>query len=249
MVGRDDGAERRAAAGVGRGAGGERVAGLARAGAAFRKSDGAVVWQSPAGHPGYSSPVPFRAGPVEAVAFFSGHAVCGVEGASGRVLWQIPWKTLWDLNAADPIIRGNRMFVSSGNGVGGALFDLGTTPPRELWRNKNLKSTINSAVLWQGYLYGFNDTHLSCLSWETGEEQWSTRDLQKGSLLVAAGQLLLLGETGKLVLAEANPKAYTPRAQAQILEGRCWTTPVLVGGRLLARNAAGQVVCLKLSPP
>jgi len=222
---------------------------LGQAGAAFNESNGAVLWESSAGHPGYSSPVPFRAQAGDALAFFSGHAVVGVEKASGRQLWNIPWKTLWDLNAADPIIKEGKMFVSSGNGVGGALFDISINPPRELWRNKNIKSTINSAVLWRGYLYGFNDTHLSCISWETGEEQWSTRDAHKGSLIVAADKLILLSETGKLVVAEASPKGYQPLAQAQILDGRCWTTPVLSHGRLLARNASGQVVCLDFREP
>jgi outer membrane protein assembly factor BamB len=222
---------------------------LGQAGTAFNKRDGAVDWESPAGHPGYSSPVPFGTGPGEALAFFSGSAVMGVERTSGRQAWRIPWKTLWDLNAADPIIHEGRMFVSSGNGVGCALFDISADPPRELWRNRNLKSTINSAVLWQGHLYGFNDTDLSCLSWETGEEQWSTRDLRKGSLIVAADKLILLSETGKLVVAEASSKGYQPLTQAQILEGRCWTTPVLSHGRLLARNAVGQVVCLDFRGP
>jgi outer membrane protein assembly factor BamB len=219
---------------------------LGQAGTAFRKEDGAVVWQSAAGHPGYSSPVPWNSGDGEALVFFSGRALLGVQGVSGRLLWRIPWKTLWDLNAADPIIHQNRMFVSSGNGVGCAMFDLSVTPPRELWRNKNLKTTVNSAVLWLGCIYGFNDTDLSCLSWETGEALWSTRDVRKGSLIVAAGKLILLSETGRLVVAEPNPKGYQPLAQAQVLDGRCWTTPVLCRGRLLARDAAGQVVCLNL---
>jgi outer membrane protein assembly factor BamB len=221
---------------------------VGRAGLALDKRNGAVLWQSAAGHPGYSSPVPFRTAGVDAIAFFSGRAICGVEASSGRALWEIPWKTLWDLNAADPIILGSRLFVSSGNGVGCALFELSTDPPREVWRNKNLKTLMNSAVLWQGNLYGFNDTHLSCISWESGEEHWSTRDVRKGSLLVAGNKLILLGETGNLVVAEPTPARYQPLATAQILEGRCWTSPVLSGGRLLARNAAGHVVCLDLRP-
>jgi len=29
-----------------------------------------------------------------------------------------------------------------------------------------------------------------------------------------------------------------------VLQGKCWTTPVLAGGRIYCRNAAGDVVCL-----
>ena len=139
------------------------------------------------------------------------------------------------------------MFVSSGNGVGCALFDLATDPPRELWRNKNLKTLINSSVLSQGLLFGFNDTDLSCISWDTGEVKWTTRDVRKGSLILAGSKLLLLSETGKLVVAEPTERTYEPLAQAQVLQGRCWTTPVLSGRRIFARNAEGDVVCLDVS--
>ena len=217
---------------------------VGQAGLALNKDDGAVIWESPAGHPGYSSPVPFLTPTGPALAFFSGHQVFGVEARTGRQLWSVPWHTLWDLNAADPVIHEGKMFISSGNGVGCALFDLTVTPPRELWRNKNLKNTMNSSVLWQGLLFGFNDTHLSCVAWATGEEKWSTRELRKGSMVVADGKLLLLSETGKLVVAEPSGEAYQPLAEAQVLDGRCWTTPVLSGGRIYVRNAAGEVVCL-----
>lgn len=219
---------------------------LGRAGAAFDKKNGTPIWQSPMDHPGYSSPVPYQMGATQLLALFSGREIIGVTQADGHELWNIPWRTLWDLNAADPIVHEGRMFVSSGNGVGCALFDIRTNPPAQLWRNKNLMTTMNAAVLWEGHLYGFNDSRLTCLSWETGEALWTHLDLRKGSLIVAGGKLVLLSENGKLVIAEPNPKRFEPLAEAVILEGRCWTTPVLSHGRLFARNAAGHVVCLGL---
>lgn len=221
---------------------------LGQAGMALNQTNGETVWESAAGHPGYSSPVPFPTPTGPALAFFSGHAVNGVEALTGRPLWQIPWQTLWDLNAADPIISEGKIFISSGNGVGGALFNLTAAPPRELWRNKNLKNLMNSSVLWKGLLFGFNDTDLACVAWDTGEEKWRTRDLRKGSAILAGGKLLLLSETGKLVVAEPTAEAYQPLAEAKVLSGRCWTTPVLSNRRLYVRNAAGEVVCLNLNP-
>ena len=105
---------------------------------------------------------------------------------------------------------------------------------------------MSSSILWQGNVFGFNNTHLTCISWETGDLHWRTRDVRKGCLTLAAGKLVLLGETGKLVVAEATEQDYKPLAQAQILDGRCWTTPVLSGGCIYARNAAGQVISLDL---
>ncbi len=221
---------------------------LGPAGMALNKKDGTILWQSPAGHPGYSSPVPYRDGAMNALAFFSGRAVVGVAAVSGKRLWEIPWRTEWDLNAADPIIHEGKMFVSSGNGVGCALYDITADPPREVWRNKNLKTQMNSSVLWQGHLFGFNDTDLTCVEWATGEKKWSEPSVRRGSLIVADGKLLLLCERGLLIVAEATGKAYQPLSQTQALSGRCWTTPVLSHGLIYARNAAGDVVCLDARP-
>ena len=223
--------------------GGRLYMSLGQAGAAFDKRDGAVVWQSESGHPGYSSPVPFRAG-TAALAFFSGHAAIGVEADTGKRLWEVPWHTGWDMNAADPILHEDKLFVSSGNNSGCALYDVSVNPPRELWRNLNLKTPMNSAVLWQGYLYGFNDADLSCVSWATGELKWSERKIRRGSLLIADGQLLTLSENGLWTVAPATAEGFKPIAQAQVLKGRCWTSPALAWGRLYVRNAQGEAVCL-----
>jgi outer membrane protein assembly factor BamB len=217
---------------------------VGRSGVALNAKDGSVYWESVAGHPGYSSPVPFLDGRKSALAFFSGRAVIGTDAQTGRLLWEIPWKTEWDFNAADPVISDGKLFVSSGNNAGCALYDISVNPPRECWRNKALKTSMNSAVLWQGHVYGFNDTDLSCVAWATGEVKWAERSIRRGSLLLAEGRLLALSETGKWVVASASPEGFRPVLQAQVLTGRCWTSPALSNGLLFLRNAQGEVVCM-----
>ena len=65
-----------------------------------------------------------------------------------------------------------------------------------------------------------------------------------GSVTVADGKLIVLGEKGNLVVAQASPEGYKPIAQATVLTGKCWTVPVLANGRIYVRNAKGDVVCL-----
>lgn len=231
--------------------GGRLYMALGEAGAAFDAADGTPLWQSEDGHPGYSSPVPFAA-PQDAkgaLAFFSGRAVIGAEADTGRRLWEIPWRTEWDFNAADPVIRDGRLFVSSGNNTGCALYDIAGAPPREVWRNKHLKTPMSTAVLWEGYLYGFNDADLTCVSWATGEQAWADRSVRRGSLLIAEGRLLALSENGTLAVAPASPEGFTPTLRAPVLGGRCWTTPALADGRLFLRNAQGDVTCLNIRRP
>jgi hypothetical protein len=98
--------------------------------------------------------------------------------------------------------------VSSGNNTGCALYDLAENPPREVWRNKNLKTPMCGAVLWQGYLYGFNDSDSLCVEWETGALKWALRDVRRGTLLIAEGNLIALSENGALAVAPATPEGF-----------------------------------------
>jgi outer membrane protein assembly factor BamB len=48
------------------------------------------------------------------------------------------------------------------------------------------------------------------------------------------------------VVVEATPKAYTEVARAKVLDGKCWSTPVLSGGKIYARSTK-EGVCLDVS--
>ena len=180
--------------------------------------------------------------------------------ADGKELWRIPWKTSWDVNAATPIVKGNRLFISSGYGVGCALYDISQTPPKELWRNKNMKNQVNSSVLWEDNLYGFDGQagrgFLKCIDFQTGEDQWEKEGFGTGSVIVADGKLIIYGDKGQLAVAEATPSGYKEIASAQPVEvhkdlprntkGDTWALPVLANGKIYLRNL-DEMVCLDVS--
>lgn len=219
---------------------------IGTAGLALDKLTGKILWDNGPGYSGYSSPIRFEFAGAPCFAFVSGHEVVAANIADGQIRWKIPWKTTWDQNASDVIVADNRLFVSSGHGVGCGLFDLSTGSPVPLWRTKNMKTYLSNCILWQGSLYGFDDKELQCLDWQTGEVRWSSPRLGLGSLILAEGRLIVLQENGTLRVVEATPEAYKSLAHAKILTGRCWSTPSLANGRLYLRNAAGDVVCLDL---
>ena len=64
--------------------------------------------------------------------------------------------------------------------------------------------------------------------------------------MIVDGKLLLLSDKGQLVLAPATPNGFEELAKSRFLDGRCWTVPVLSGGRVYGRNADGKLVCAKL---
>ena len=216
-------------------------------GAAFDKKTGKVVWSSGTDVSGYSTPIPFDTGGERAVMMAIKQDVIALKATDGKELWRFPWKTQYDVNAADPILSGNKVFISSGYNHGGGVFDISAKPPKEIWNNKNMRNHMNSSVLWQGHLYGVDENQLRCLNFETGELKWTDKASGKGSLILADGKLIVLSEKGELIVADASPEAFKPVARAQIIGGKCWASPVLANGKIYARNSVGDVVCVDVS--
>jgi outer membrane protein assembly factor BamB len=119
-------------------------------GVALNKADGAVAWRNGRNASGYATAVPLNVGGLESVE------VVGLNPTTGKVLWKIPWKTSYDINAVDPIVSGNTVFISSGYNKGCALYRIEGRQVTRIWQNKNMRNQLNSSVLWEGYLYGFD---------------------------------------------------------------------------------------------
>ena len=186
------------------------------------------------------------------MAIFAAKAVVGRESKTGKELWVFPWKTSWDINAADPIIAGNEMFVSSGYRTGGALVRFNGSKHEVVWKGQQMHNQMNPSLLVSGHLYGISGQNghggeLRCVEWKTGTIRWQEPSIGLGSLMAADGKLIVLGEKGELVIAEARPAGFKSLARAQVLGGRCWTAPVLSNRRIYCRNARGDVVCLDVS--
>lgn len=221
-------------------------------GMAFNKDTGDVVWKS-GGAGGYSTPVLFDNEGTKAVLLFSAKTVVAVAVADGKKLWEHPWVTSYDVNAADPIVTGNQVFISSGYKRGCTLIEFKGNQAKALWENKNMRNHFANCVLVGDYIYGFDDNagggSLKCIELKTGETKWSQEGLTTGGLMVADGKLVALADKGKLVIAEASPAGFKQLASARILDNKkCWTMPVLANGRIYARNnSPGDLVALDVS--
>jgi len=219
--------------------------------AALDKTTGEVLWTSLRDLGGYSTPIPVEVDGMKQIVVLMGQAVVGVSPDDGTELWRHPWKTTMDANVATPIFHDGRLFISTGYGTGCGMFKLsadGGKPTAELlWANKNMKNYFSTSVLVDGYLYGFNNTRLVCMDFETGEAKWNKSGFNRGSVLCADGKLIIFGERGTLAIAEAIPAEYKELASAEILDGRTWVVPTLADGRLFVRGEK-ELVCLKLKP-
>jgi outer membrane protein assembly factor BamB len=222
------------------------------AGLGLDKKTGAVVWHSGKGAPGYSTPVPFNSGAKHLVVFTASQTIEALNPKEGKTAWRLPWKTQYDVNAPDAVISGDKIFISSGYGHGSELLDISHGKPTVVWENKEFRNHINSSVLWKGYLYGVDDVsntkyELKCVAFDTGEVKWAEPKFGKGSLIIADGKIIGLSDKGELYVIEPTPAGFKPISHAQVLGGKCWTTPVLANGRIYCRNSKGDLVCLDVS--
>src|SRR6185295_4572689 len=157
----------------------------------------------------------------------------------------IPWETSYNVNAADPILHGDKVFVSSGYDRGCAAFRVNSSKPAVLWENKNMRNHFNSCVLLNGCVYGIDgnasasDAALKCIDLADGKVKWTFPGVGTGGVTIADGKLIVISARGELMVGEASPSGFKPVSRAQVLGGKCWITPVLANGRIFCRNAAG----------
>jgi len=214
---------------------------------ALDKATGELIWKSKDYGASYSSPIAFRLDGKSRLAVFPASGLVILNAENGQQLSRYPWKTKYDVNAVTPIVSGDKVFISSGYNTGGALIQISGSKPKVIWKNKNMRNHFNSCVLWKGHLYGFDESTLKCLDFQTGAVKWKKRGLGKGSLMLADGKLIIMGDKGDLVIAEASPDSFQEISRAKVLSGLCWTVPVLSGGKLYCRNHPGDLVCLDVS--
>jgi hypothetical protein len=177
----------------------------------------------------------------------SAAGIVGRSAKDGRELWRHPWKTSYDVNAATPIIRDGKVFISSGYNSGCALIEFTGAAPKVLWQHKKMRNHVATCVLWKGHLYGFDEGQLKCLDWATGEEKWDDRNYGKGSLFLAGDKFIVYGDKGRVAVVEPSPEACREIAGFQVLGGKdTWAVPVLANGRLYCRSQQ-DLVCLNVA--
>lgn len=214
---------------------------------AYNRKTGNVVWKSGEFEAAYSSPVTVDRGGLRCIATFNRHGLCLWDSADGRPIWDLRWKTSYDVNAATPICDSGKIFISSGYGTGCALIDITREPPAIAWQNKDMRNKHNVCVLWQGFLYGFDEGDLVCMDLAFGGEKWRERGLGRGALMLADGRLIVQAERGDLIIARANADRFERIASTRALNERAWVMPVLANGRIYCRSNRGTVVCLDVT--
>lgn len=216
------------------------------AGAAFNKRTGKLIWENGKEACGYATPVPTTVDGHECVVFCGADSIIGVRIVDGELLWRHPFFNKHKATTADVIVHGDEVFASCAYGRGCTKIRIAGGRVTQVFDNTVMRNFQSCSVLWKGYLYGFDESHLKCIDFKDSSEQWSERGMGKGSLAMCAdGRMIAMSDRGEMVIARANSKSFDVIARARVLpRSMCRTVAVLSNGRIYARNAQGDLVCL-----
>lgn len=229
-----------------------------------------VRWQRWEKQASYASPVAATFHGRRHVLCLMRQGLVSVDPASGAVNFSFWFRARVNesVNAANPVVHGDLVLISA------AYYRVGSVLLRvrpdgrgvdEVWRGTSLEAHWATPVLHEGTLYAFSgrnepDASLRAVDFATGRllwerpERWAPRSspqppvFGRGSLILADGRLIALGEGGLLgMFAPSREKAVElGRWQAPSLKYPCWAGPVLADGRLYLRSE-DRLVCLELT--
>ena len=210
---------------------------------ALNKKDGSLIWKSQSDEAGYSSAITLDAGGTPQVVFFTSRRAVGLDLRDGKLLWEYSRASNNTANAATPVARGNRVFISSDYGTGAGLVEIkagekGGLTAQEVYFTKEMRNHHSSSILIGDHLYGYSSGILTAMRFDNGQVAWKDRSVGKGSIVYADGMLYALSENGVVGLVEATPEAYREKGRFRIAQDSLptWTHPIIAGGRLYLRD-------------
>ncbi len=217
---------------------------------AYDAKTGEPRWSVASGNHSYSSPQLASFDGVEGILMSTNDGLQFLNAADGSTIWNHEWK-VDNYRATQPLVSGNAVLVSTSLGVGTRQLtvkhEANVWNVTEDWTSLDMKPDYNDFVEYQGHIYGFDGNIFACVSLETGKRQWKKGRYGNGQVLLLpdAGQMLVISETGELVLLKADPDKHVEIAKIPAIEGKTWNHPVLIGNRLYLRNGE-EAACYEL---
>lgn len=225
---------------------------------ALDPATGKTLWKASDEEASYSSPTAAKIGGVEQALFVTRYNCVLADPTAGTVTKLFAFgKRGPTVNAASPLVLGGKLFVTSSYGVGANCCTLDAAKAKSLWANDDtLSSQYSTPVELDGFLYGAHGredigvAELRCVEAATGKVRWSKAGYGVANLILADDKLLIVGASGRLALAKANPAKYEELAAHELVQDVSRALPALANGRLFVRTGmgGGKLYCLKVGP-
>jgi len=218
---------------------------------AYDCATGAPAWKGGSRPINYSSPFSVTLAGRPQILMFNTDAITAHDPATGAVLWEHPWGKGMP-HVSRPIVAGeNRVFFSSGYGVGSALLEItpgadGKLAASEIWKTIRFQAKFSNPVERGGFVFGVSDGIFACLDLKDGSVRWKDGRYGHGQgLLVGELYLQMTELPGDIVLLRPTPDGPNELARFHVFDTKTWN-PIALSGDLLLVRTDREAACIRL---
>lgn len=222
---------------------------------AFDLKTGKVRWKATSDQASYSSPIVATVAGKRQAIFVTRLDCVGVNPANGHVNWSFPFGARGPtVNGANPVMIGDRLFLTASYGVGAAFMKLDAGAAEELWTTDDLLSSqYTTPIEHDGVLFGIDGRQdigvatLRCLDPVAKKVLWDEEGFGYATLIKADGKLLVQKTDGTLVLVKPDKTAYRELSRASLSSGTTRALPALSKSLYFLRDEQ-TLYCYDLAP-
>lgn len=227
----------------------------------FDKTTGQELWKAiDDPEVGYVPPVIFTFGGLRQLIQWHPRAITSLDPATGKTIWEVPFRAKVGLVIATPRQVGSRLFVTAFyNGPMMLEVAADGRSAAVAWRGKSesemktdgLHSIMSTPWMTETHIYGVcSYGQLRCLDAKTGERIWETRQPTgdgrwwNAFIVPHEDRYFLHNEQGDLIIATMSPEGYVERSRAKLVEPTrkvnnrmtIWSHPAFAMKSVFARN-------------
>ena len=214
---------------------------------AFDSNTGDVRWTWRGDGPGYGSPVVAEFGGTRQIVTITQGKLVGIDVANGALLWERAFVSPNFTNSTTPIVAGDLLVVSSGNGPPTSAYRVTKKGTQWVvdtaWENPDVPMRLSDAVVAGDVLFGISTRNAGQyfgVDVKTGKTLWISEGRQAGHAAIArSGDLLFsMEEDGELIVARNSRTAFEPLHKYKLSDAATWAQPSYSGNRVFVKDVS-----------
>ncbi|MBN2010546.1 PQQ-binding-like beta-propeller repeat protein [candidate division KSB1 bacterium] len=223
----------------------------------LNKTNGSLIWKSSPGKGSYTSPTILQYHDRDYIVILYSDGVAFIDPNNGDFVHHISLdKDNTEMTCTTPVIKNDHIFVSALKGSQSILFQMIDEQPQIVWRSKAILAYHTNPFLIDNNIYSYSGMAMQnsmgkfvCISCDSGNVNWETKDLGIGTTIYADGHFICLDLKGNLFLVKPNPEKFElvtefPAAIPDVKK-RVWTKPVIAGDYLYLRHG-NRLICYNI---
>jgi len=214
---------------------------------AFDLNTGDLRWTWRGDGPGYGSPVVAEFGGTRQIVTITQGKLVGVDVANGALLWERAFVSPNFTNSTTPIVAGDLLVVSSGNGPPTGAYRVTKKGTQWVvdtaWENADVPMRLSDAVVAGDVLFGISTRNAGQyfgVDVKTGKTLWTSEGRQAAHAAIArSGDLLFsMEEDGELIVARNSRTAFEPLHRYKLSDAATWAQPSYSGNRVFVKDVS-----------